>query len=285
MEKGLKIKKVLNNNVIIGGHPEHGEVVVIGKGIGFGKKAGDELSGELAEKMFVLKNEREREQYKLLVPHVSERLIEIMNDVMLHIQSRVEAPLNEHIHIALTDHIAFAIKRLKQGFAIDNPFLLETKALYPDEYKIAAEVVDFINKRLNIHLPEGEIGFIALHIYSSVTDSELAAVNQNSRFIGKLISFIEEELRIEIDKESIHFLRLVRHLHYAIERVKSGEEVQEPKRFAEILKEEYPVLYDLAWKLVKIMQKQLQKPVYEAETVYLTMHLHRLVQSKTESVL
>lgn len=38
MSNYLEIKKVLNNNVIIASHPEHEEVVVIGKGIGFGKK-------------------------------------------------------------------------------------------------------------------------------------------------------------------------------------------------------------------------------------------------------
>ena len=69
-----------------------------------------------------LKNERDREQYKLLVPHISEKLIELMNDIMLYIQEKAKSPLNEHIHIALTDHISFAIKRLKQGLTIDNPF-------------------------------------------------------------------------------------------------------------------------------------------------------------------
>ena len=39
MNNYLEIKKVLNNNVIIASHPDHEEVVVIGKGIGFGKKA------------------------------------------------------------------------------------------------------------------------------------------------------------------------------------------------------------------------------------------------------
>ncbi|WP_028399505.1 glucose PTS transporter transcription antiterminator GlcT [Ectobacillus panaciterrae] len=282
MNECLEIKKVLNNNVIIASHPKHEEVVVIGKGIGFGRKENDTLPGELAEKMFVLKNEREREQYKMLVPHVSEQLIEIMNDVMLYIQERIESPLNEHIHIALTDHIAFAIRRLKQGFAMDNPFLLETKALYPQEYRIAAEVVDLINKRLNIHLPEGEIGFIALHIYSSTTNSEVSSVNQNSRLIAHLVSLIEEQLELIMDRESIHYLRLVRHLHYAIERVKNGEKVEEPKRFVEVLKEEYPISYNLAWKLIKVMQKQLQMQIYDAEIVYLTMHLQRLVQSKVE---
>lgn len=278
----LTIKKILNNNVIIASHPEHEEVVVIAKGIGFGRRVNELLPEDRAEKMFVLTNEREREQYKMLIPHVSERLIEIMNDVMMLIQEKIAAPLDEHIHIALTDHLAFAIRRLKQGFAIENPFLLETKALYPKEYNIACEVLDLINARLQIKLPEGEIGFIALHIYSSVTDSELSSINQNSLLIADLVTLIEEHLDLELDKESIHYLRLVRHLNYAIERVRSGEKVDEPSRFAEILKEEYPTAYNLAWKQIKVMQNRLQKPVYNAEIVYLTMHLQRLVQSKQD---
>ncbi|PDZ10133.1 PtsGHI operon antiterminator [Bacillus pseudomycoides] len=280
MNSYLEIKKVLNNNVIIASHQEHEEVVVIGKGIGFGKKTKDVLKAEQIEKMFVLKNERDREQYKLLVPHVSEKLIELMNDIMMYIQEKAQSPLNEHIHIALTDHISFAIKRLKQGFTIDNPFLVETKMLYPEEYKIAEGVVQLLNSRLQITLPEGEIGFIALHIYSSLTNSDVSAVNQNSRLIAKLVSLIETNLHLTLDPESIHYLRLIRHLQYAIERVKKGEKVEEAQGFAELLKTEYPVCYNLAWKLVKVMQKELQLPVYEAESIYLTMHLQRLVKAE-----
>ncbi|EEM40019.1 Transcription antiterminator [Bacillus thuringiensis serovar sotto str. T04001] len=36
----------------------------------------------------------------------------------------------------------------------------------------------------------------------------------------------------------------------------------------------------MAWKLVKVMQKELQLPVYEAESIYLTMHLQRLVKAE-----
>lgn len=38
--------------------------------------------------MFVLKMNVMREQYKLLVPHVSEKLIELMNDIMFYIQEK-----------------------------------------------------------------------------------------------------------------------------------------------------------------------------------------------------
>ncbi|EMT46161.1 glucose PTS transporter transcription antiterminator GlcT [Anoxybacillus flavithermus] len=276
MEQSFRIEKVLNNNVLIASHPTYDEVVLIGKGIGFGKKKGDVIEQKGVEKWFILKNEREQEQYKKLLPHVDEEFIGLMNDIIHHIRTRTNSSLNEHIHVALTDHILFAIKRLEQGMDIKNPFLVETKSLYPLEYDVAAEVVNMLNERLHIELPEGEIGFIALHIHSALTNHQLSEVNQHSQLISRLVSIVEEQLNIRIDRESIHYLRFVRHLRYAIERVKKGEKIEEPKKLSNILKETYPLCYNLSWKLIKIMQQTLQLPVDEAEAVYLTLHLQRL---------
>ncbi|MGG6432267.1 glucose PTS transporter transcription antiterminator GlcT [Anoxybacillus sp. D401a] len=276
MEQSFRIEKILNNNVLIASHPTYDEVVLIGKGIGFGKKKGDVIEQKDIEKWFILKNEREQEQYKKLLPHVDEEFIGLMNDIIYHIRKRTNSPLNEHIHVALTDHILFAIKRLEQGMDIKNPFLVETKSLYPLEYDIATEVVNMLNDRLHIQLPEGEIGFIALHIHSALTNHQLSEVNQHSQLISRLVSVVEEQLDIRIDRESIHYLRFVRHLRYAIERVKKGEKIEEPKKLSNILKETYPLCYNLSWKLIKIMRQTLQLPVDEAEAVYLTLHLQRL---------
>lgn len=276
MDQSFRIEKVLNNNVLIASHPTYDEVVLIGKGIGFGKKKGDVIEQKDVEKWFILKNEREQEQYKKLLPHVDEEFIGLMNDIIQHIRKRTNSPLNEHIHVALTDHILFAIKRLEQGMDIKNPFLVETKSLYPLEYDVATEVVNMLNERLHIQLPEGEIGFIALHIHSALTNHQLSEVNQHSQLISRLVSVVEEQLDIRIDRESIHYLRFVRHLRYAIERVKKGEKIEEPKKLSNILKETYPLCYNLSWKLIKIMQQTLQLPVDEAEAVYLTLHLQRL---------
>ncbi|ACJ34303.1 glucose PTS transporter transcription antiterminator GlcT [Anoxybacillus flavithermus] len=276
MEQSFRIEKVLNNNVLIASHPTYDEVVLIGKGIGFGKKKGDVIAQKDVEKWFILKNEREQEQYKKLLPHVDEEFIGLMNDIIHHIQKRTNSSLNEHIHVALTDHILFAIKRLEQGMDIKNPFLVETKSLYPLEYDVATEVVNMLNERLRIQLPEGEIGFIALHIHSALTNHQLSEVNQHSQLISRLVSVVEKQLDIRIDRESIHYLRFVRHLRYAIERVKKGEKMEEPKKLSNILKETYPLCYNLSWKLIKIMQQTLQLPVDEAEAVYLTLHLQRL---------
>ncbi|REJ19376.1 MAG: PtsGHI operon antiterminator [Bacillaceae bacterium] len=276
----FKVKKVLNNNVLIAGHDTFQEVVLIGKGIGFGKKRGELISNETVEKIFVLKNEQEQEQYKKLLPYTNEKMIEVVSDCIAHISKKVGLPLNEHIHIALTDHITFAIKRIEQGMDIKNPFLSETEVLYPKEYNIASEVVSIIEDKLKIKLPKGEIGFIALHIHSAITHKSISEVNRHSQLIAQLIEVAEDSLNIQLDKESFNYLRLVRHLQLTIERVLKEEKTEEPEELALLLKKKYPLCYNVAWKMIKMMQQVLKKQIDEAEAVYLTMHLYRIAKKE-----
>ena len=190
-------------------------------------------------------------------------------------------PLNEHIHVALTDHLVFAVSRMRRGMAIRNPFLLETKALYPDEYKIAAEVTAMVNKQLTVALPEGEIGLIALHIHSALVNKDVRDLTRHSELMVRLVKMIEEQLEVVIDKNSIDYMRLIRHLRFTIERVVRGERIAEPKKMTGLLKTEYPVCYNLAWKMIKVIQQTLQMEIYDAEAVYLTLHLQR-IQSRVE---
>ncbi|MFZ7947105.1 glucose PTS transporter transcription antiterminator GlcT [Neobacillus sp. 19] len=272
----LLIDKVLNNNVLIAKHPSYEEVVLIGKGIGFNRKHGDYIETEAVEKLFVLKNEKEQQNYIKLLPFIDNEYLEVIISSIDLIKQRTQSVLNEHIHVALTDHLMFALTRASQGMEMRNPFLIETKALYHREYEIAEEVVRYINDKAGISLPVGEIGFIALHIHSAITNKNLSVVNQHSQLVSRLVEMVEKQFKFEIDKESIDYMRLVRHLRFAIERVEKGERVAEPEKIASLLKEEYPVCYNLSWKLIKVMQQSLKKKVFDAEAVYLTMHLQRL---------
>lgn len=269
------VKKILNNNVLIA-ELNSSEVVMIGKGIGFKRQTQSTISEQDVEKLFVLRDEKEQDQFKKLLPYVEDDLLKVIISSIELIRERTQTFLNEHIHVALTDHLVFAVNRLMRGMSISNPFLLETKALYPYEYEIAKEVVELINDRAHIYLPEGEIGFIALHIHSAMLNRNVHEVNTHSQLIGRLVQLIETQFDVQLDKESIDYMRLVRHLRYTVERVVRGEKVDEPEKIALLLKEEYPMCYNLSWKLIKIMQQTLKKPVYDAEAVYLTMHLQRI---------
>ncbi|WP_079504140.1 glucose PTS transporter transcription antiterminator GlcT [Mesobacillus jeotgali] len=272
----IEVKKGLNNNVLIADHPNFGEVILIGKGIGFNRKKGDLIEEGQAEKTFVLRDQKEQANYIKLLPFVENDLHEAIISSIELIKQRSGSQLNEHIHVALTDHLMFAVNRIANGMEFKNPFLVETKTLYPNEFEIAREVVQLIKEKSGIELPVGEVGFVALHIHSAVMNRNLSDVNKHSQLVTKLVQMIEENLEIEIDKEGIDYTRLVRHIRFTIERVNNGEKVEEPEKFAALLKEEYPVCYNLSWKLIKVMQQTLKKQVCDAEAVYLTMHLQRL---------
>ncbi|MGA8941711.1 MAG: PRD domain-containing protein [Thermoactinomyces sp.] len=280
MSRSFRVKKVLNNNVVIAVNPVYGETVLIGKGIGFGKKTGAVIDEKTVEKCFIMLDRKEQEQYKQLLMQVDEELVEVINEAVSHIQKRFAAPVSEHIQVALTDHIGFAIKRMEQGMTFHNPFLIEIRTLYEKEYQVAEEIIRMIDRRLGIQLPEAEIGFIAMHIHSALTRRHLAELQQHSQLILKLIRFVESASGKKLDKKSLSYMRLITHLRCAIERTEKGEHISEPEGFTKLLRMQYPLCYTIAWKLARVMEKELAKPVHPAEVSYLTLHLQQLWSDK-----
>ena len=278
----LAVMKILNNNVVIAHHPDYGEVVLIGKGLGFGKKAGDEIARLEAEKFFVLKDKHEQEQYKNLLEYVDEQFVGVMNEFIDKLETRFGARLNEHIHIGLTDHLYFAVKRIENGQGIHNPFLQETELAYPQEFAVATELTEWFGNQVGIRIPPGEIGFITLHIHSALTNRDLGDINRHTQMVSELVGMIEENLNMSIDRRDMNYLRLVRHLHHAIERIQFENYVDNQDALKEVLQKEYPVCYSLAWKLMKVMQRRLKRRVPDAEAVYLTLHLQRIVDNVRE---
>lgn len=271
------IKKVLNNSVVICQHDTDPEVILLGKGIGFGKKAGDLVDpASVPEKVYQLTDKEEQSQYRELVKHVDEDFIAFMQEIVGFIEMSTGKKVDEHIHIGLTDHLFFTMKRIEQGMEVTNPFLLETESLYPNEYALAERIVDMIHERLDVLLPDAEVGFIALHIHSATTFKNVLEVNRHNQIIGQIVQTIESRLNVKMDRTSLDYKRLLRHLRYAVERVATGELVEAPQKIEKVLREEYPLCYSTAWELMGIMERELKRSVPRGEATYLTMHLQRL---------
>ena len=129
------------------------------------------------------------------------------------IRKRTAKYLDEHIHVALTDHILFAINRLMKGLAIKNPFNEENPTEYKwrkyyilREYEVANEVVDLINEMTNIELPIGEVGFIACIFTVQLRVKifrKLIKKGKSSQLIAQLVHTIEEQFEIKLNKNEI----------------------------------------------------------------------------------
>lgn len=113
--RGIIIKKVLNNNVITIINENNQEVVVMGRGIAFQKRRGDEVDESQIEKIFVTENKSVNEKLLALVNDIPVKYLEISEEIIKYAEDRLDTKLNENIYLTLTDHISFAINRYENN--------------------------------------------------------------------------------------------------------------------------------------------------------------------------
>lgn len=245
--------------------------------MGFNQKAGKYIEPDkVIEKIFTLQNKQEQDHYKMVLEHTDEDVVKVVIESVQLIMAHFDLSQNESFIVSLTDHIVFALKRYQQNQFIQNPFLSETKYSYPEAYKIAKRVVARINLQLNVDFPDDEVGFIALHIASQTNQIDIEQTQQVPKLIKTAVKIIEHDLQIKIPVQSIQYQRFVRHIHFLLQRVRNGERAHVELNFETLLKSQYPLCYNIAVKIVKMIQTQSSVEVYQAEIAYLTMHIQQL---------
>lgn len=187
------IKKVLNNNVVVA-EKDKKQFILVGKAIGFNSRKGSKISEDKIESIFVKQTEEENNFNKIL-ESVDNKIVGISEEIISFCENELKAKFTEAIHVSLPDHINFAINRIKQGIKIENPFLHELMALYPKEYSLAKKAIDMINKRLDVNLPETEIGFICMHINAALNNKEVSSALSYTKKIGEVMELISKLLK------------------------------------------------------------------------------------------
>ena len=271
------IKKIFNNNVILAEEASSkSELIFIGKGIGFSRKSGSEIfKSELnIDKEFAPIDGEKRENYIQLLEEVDSNVIGITEEIIAMASEELNEELDQHIRIGLADHIAFSLKRIKDGIEVANPFLAETRTLYSEEYNVAEKAVKMIAKRFELEIPESEVGFITLHIHGARNERGISKTLKNTSLIKELVTKVETEIGKKLAYDSLNYARLVNHLRFALERIET--EASNPNPLLENIKENFDFSFKLAEKLTKIIEDKFDCQVPESEKGYLALHLHRL---------
>ena len=272
IKKGIVIKALNNNMVLI---KEQGvEKILLAKGIGFNKKFGDILEDNLeVDKVFSIEDKKNQENLKEVYNRVDGEFVAICEEALAEISEELGEELNETIHIGLIDHLAIAMKRLKNKEQINNPFIVEIETLYSVEFEMAKKIVNKLQDKYEIDFPEGEIGFITLHIHSARNGKMLSNSIKYSYLSNKIIIYIEEKFNSKIDKRSLDYARFLSHVRFTIERVLTDTVLKND--LTEIIKKSYPVSYEIAEGASKIIEETLDKKVCDDEVAYIVMHVER----------
>lgn len=278
------VEKVLNNNVVVSIDPTtRKEVILMGSGIAFNKKPGQLIDVKRIEKTFIVDDENLGNKIKKLINQIPEGIFELTDEIITHAIVELNVELDKQIYVSLADHIAFAVKRFKNGITIKNELLNEIRRVHRNEFKVSLWAVDYINKKLDIQLPEDEAGFIALHfVNASYKETTMKSV-ESTKIIKDILNIIKYYFSIELDEDDLNYDRLLTHLKYFAKRiVNNNKQNINDSGFIKVISTTYPEAYGCAIKIGEYIRSNNNYDVNEDEIVYLTMHIQRVISVARE---
>lgn len=273
----MKIDKIINNNIVSALEPDGKEVVVMGRGIGFGAKMGKEIPEEKIEKVFRLDSQNSVDKFKELLSNLPLEHIQVSTEIINYAKEVLNRRLNQNIYITLTDHINFAIDRFRQKMMFANPLLNEVKTFYKEEYLVGEYAVALIERKIGISLPVDEAGFIALHIVNAEYNTAMRDTIDITNLIQNVVKIVKEYFDLEPDEASLNYQRFVTHLRFLAQRIVAGELLNsENGEFSQMICEMYPDEYGCSLKIKDYIHETYHHEVTEEETAYLAVHIKRL---------
>lgn len=275
----MKIKKILNNNVVVSKNKLNQEVVVMGRGLAFQKKPGDTIEAEKVEKTFVLENNTISSQLYKLLQDIPAQYLNISAKILEYAKSQLPYSLDEYLYIALTDHISFAISRHKQGINLKNPLLWEIRKYYKQEFKVALKALQIIEEDTGVALGEDEAASIALHLVNSqISGENMASAVQITEMVNTILNIVKYHFKMDMDEDSVNYERFLTHLRYFAIRYIRKEKMEETMDpfFMEQIQKKYPEAYACTEKIAIYLEHEFSWKLTNDEKVYLTIHIYRV---------
>lgn len=276
----VKIARIINNNVISSTDDRGKEVVVMGKGIGFQKKAGDEVASEKIEKIFSLPEES-RNQFETLLKDMPYEHMQLAEEIIHYATEALGKKLNKNIYITLTDHLNYAIERKKQGVELQNAFLWEIQKFYQKEYQIGLHALAIVKERIGVELSVDEAGFLALHVVNAEMDADLKQSVTMPGVIKDILNIIKYTMGKDLDENSLSYERLVTHLKFFLQRVIKKEAYPNKSDImCQTIREHCPDEWGCACKIRDYINNKFSHETSEEELMYLTVHINRVTRTE-----
>lgn len=255
-------------------------MIVMGRGIGFQKKSGDSLDKEKIEKKFVIQEDEPAEQLKAIYQTVPVEESDAVFTIIKKAEEELQQTFDSNIYLTLTDHIHYAIQRTNEGIHLKNPLAWEIKRFYRREYELGKKSLAIIEKCTHTLLDEDEAASIAMHFVNAQKEGQLIEETVKvTQMVQDMLNIVRIHFGVLFDEESISYNRFLTHLQYFAQRVVSKETYQTSQDtfLLEQVKVNYPDSLKCAEKIAVYVKERYWFTVSSDEKVYLTIHIHRVV--------
>lgn len=264
--------KKLNHNAVICVDNNGNELIAFGKGIGFPPMPYDIDVNQIEQTYYNV-----NPIYYSLFNEIPAEIFSISIALVNYSKKLLLCDLNPNLLFTLADHINFSVNRYKKNISFKVPFTLDVEYFYEKEILIGKKAVAYINKKLNIRLPNNEAVGIALHLINSENNNHNDKEINDSSIIQRITKIIETKFEIKIDKKSFNYSRFVSHMHYLLKRSIDGNVIHSDNAILlKNLKETFPLTYECALHIRKFFNENYNWNLNDEELLYLMLHINRL---------
>lgn len=274
------IRRILTNNAVVALTDSQKEKIVCGKGIAYKKKVGEIIDVSLINQTFILENDESLSRFEQLLKDVPLEYIELAKEIVEMSELQFAKKFNDSMVVTLSDHLYLAIKRYDEGVVISNALLWDIKNFYEIEYEIGVKGLEKIKQKFDIELPEDEAGFIALHIVNAqLDDTNMENIYKVTKVIQEITTIVKYHFSIEFNASSAYYYRFVTHLKFFALRLLTNKKYTEndENELLDLVKEKYLLAYQCAMKINEFLMKKYDYVLQNDEILYLTIHIHRVV--------
>lgn len=273
----ITIKKSLNNSMLLVDHDQR-EMILFGKGIGFGAKPGTHIDLAQVEKVFLPLSDLKSRHFLSLTDTIPAAYFDVSHEILTLARSLCGEKLNSVLLFTLAEHLHFAVERSRNGQLILNKLSWEVKRYYPQEYRVGMQARDNVNERFDVELPEEEAVNIAFHLINASSQDDNSSAHQQVELVNSIAEIVRYKLSKAIDTESVNYRRFITHLRYFAERVLSGSVVvSETEDFYQELMRHRPDAMTVAWVIRDYVQEKYQLTLPKDELTWLSIHISRLM--------
>lgn len=281
----MKIYKALNNNAAVVLDEKGHEKIVMGKGICFKKKAGDEIPGELAEKVFSLSGAEANSKFQALIQDVPMEHIALGEEIIAEAKARLGQKMNDMVYISLIDHVHTSIVRFLEGITVKNILLWDIRKFYKEEYQIGLWALELVKETCSVELPEDEAGFIAIHLANAQMDEEkMQNMYEITRIMQEILNIVRYYFKVTFDEDDVYYYRFVTHLKFFAKRLSEHKlyEGDDNDELWGVVKEKYPDTFRCVEKITAFIEKKYEYKLLKDEQLYLTIHIERAIHKARE---
>jgi len=274
----MKVIRKINNNIAIALDGENHEVIIFGKGVGFGNIPYEITDMSRIQRSFYDVDNK----YHGLLKEIPNDIFILTTKMLDVAKKKIEGEFNPNLIFILADHINFAIVRNRKGLNVTLPYSYELEYEYPIITNIAKWMVKTINEKMNIHLSKGEVTSITMHFINALDgtkckNEENNLENKITKVIVHVTKIVEKHFSFKVEKNSFNYFRFKNHLKFFVQRKTSNEMFSNSSE--ELYKnmiEEYPNTYKCICLIDDYLYEEFQERCTKEELLYLLIHVNRL---------